>query len=74
MSNCHETVTKVFGSNVFNESVMRERLPKDVYKSIRKTIEGHEPLDPALANVIANAMKDWAIEKVLRIIAIGSSQ
>jgi len=58
-----QSVTEMFGSNVFNDSVMRERLPRDVYKSIRKTIEGHEPLDPALANVIANAMKDWAIEK-----------
>ena len=58
-----EAVTKVFGSNVFNDSTMRERLPKDVYKSIKRTIESHQPLNPALANVIANAMKDWAIEK-----------
>ncbi|MBN2456811.1 MAG: glutamine synthetase III [Sedimentisphaerales bacterium] len=58
-----EAITDIFGSNVFNDSVMRERLPKDVYKSITKTTEGHQPLDPALANVIANAMKDWAIEK-----------
>jgi len=58
-----ETVTEVFGLNVFNDSVMRERLPKDVYKSLKATISGNEPLDPALANVIANAMKDWAIEK-----------
>lgn len=63
MDECREPVTKVFGSNVFNNSVMRERLPKDVYKSLRKTIQGYEPLDPTLANVIANAMKDWAIEK-----------
>jgi glutamine synthetase len=58
-----ESVTDIFGSNVFNDSVMRERLPEDVYKSLMKTIEGYEPLDPVLANVIANAMKDWAIEK-----------
>ncbi|MCD6440181.1 MAG: glutamine synthetase III [Candidatus Marinimicrobia bacterium] len=58
-----ETVTAVFGFNVFNDSAMRERLPKDVYKWIRKTINNHQPFDPALANVIANAMKDWAIEK-----------
>ncbi len=57
------SVSDVFGSNVFNDSVMRERLPKDVYKSLRKTIEGKQPLDHALAGVIANAMKDWAIEK-----------
>ncbi len=63
MDKNYETVTEVFGSNVFNDSVMRERLPKDVYKSLKKTIQGYEPLDPALANVIANAMKDWATEK-----------
>jgi len=63
MDECCEPVTKVFGSNVFNDSVMRERLPKDVYKSLKATISGNQPLDPALANVIANAMKDWAIEK-----------
>jgi len=58
-----ESVIEVFGSNVFNDSVMQERLPKEVYKSIKKTIEGHQPLDLALADVIANAMKNWAIEK-----------
>ena len=58
-----ESVTELFGSNVFNDIVMRSRLPKDVYKSMKKTIEGNEPLDPASANVIANAMKDWAVEK-----------
>ncbi len=57
------SVTELFGSNVFNDIVMRSRLPKDVYKSMKKTIEGNEPLDPASANVIANAMKDWAVEK-----------
>ena len=63
MNKCCESVTDVFGSNVFNDSVMRERLPEDVYNSLRKTIQGYEPLDPVLADVIANAMKDWAIEK-----------
>ncbi|MHC4560148.1 MAG: glutamine synthetase III, partial [Planctomycetota bacterium] len=63
MNNPSEPVTKVFGSNVFNDTVMRERLPKDVYQSLKKTIEGNEPLDPASADVIANAMKDWAVEK-----------
>jgi glutamine synthetase len=63
MNKCCESVTEVFGSNVFNDSVMRERLPEDVYNSLRKTIQGYEPLDPVLADVIANAMKDWAIEK-----------
>ena len=63
MDKHEELVTDVFGSNVFNDSVMHERLPKEVYKSLKKTIYGHEPLDPALADVIANAIKDWAIEK-----------
>jgi len=58
-----ESVTEVFGSNVFNDTVMRERLPKDVYKSLKRTIDGNDPLDPASADVIANAMKDWAVEK-----------
>lgn len=58
-----ESITELFGSNVFNDIVMRSRLPKDVYKSMKKTIDGNEPLDPASANVIANAMKDWAVEK-----------
>ncbi len=63
MNEKYEKVTEVFGANVFNDSVMRERLPKGVYKSIKKTIDGDQDLDPALADVIANAMKDWAIEK-----------
>lgn len=63
MDKHHEAVTDIFGTNVFNDSVMRERLPKEVYKSVKKTIVGHKALDPALANVIANTMKDWAIEK-----------
>jgi len=58
-----ESVTELFGSNVFNDIVMRSRLPKDVYKSLKKTIDGNQPLDAASANVIANAMKDWAVEK-----------
>ncbi len=63
MSNSCESVPNVFGSNVFNDIVMRERLPKDVYKSLKKSLENNETLDPSIANVIANAMKDWAIEK-----------
>ncbi|NQT02616.1 MAG: glutamine synthetase III, partial [Planctomycetes bacterium] len=63
MTKCCESVTELFGSNVFNDSVMRERLPEDVYNSLRKTIQGYESLDSVLADVIANAMKDWAIEK-----------
>ena len=58
-----ESVTDIFGSNVFSEAVMRERLPKDVYKALKRTIDGGQPLDPSIAGVVANAMKDWAIEK-----------
>ena len=54
---------KIFGENVFNEAVMKERLPKATYKSLRKTIEEGLPLDPGVAEIVANAMKDWAIEK-----------
>ncbi len=56
-------VPAIFGENVFNDSVMRDRLPKDVYKSLKKTIEEGAPLDLSVANVVANAMKDWAVEK-----------
>jgi len=63
MDNLGESVTEVFGSNVFNDAVMRERLPKEVYQSLKQTIDGNKPLDRASADVIANAMKDWAVEK-----------
>jgi len=53
----------IFGVNVFNESVMRERLPKNAYKAMKNTIDKGLALDPAVAEVVANAMKDWAIEK-----------
>lgn len=56
-------VPELFGSNVFNDTVMKERLPKDVYKALKKTINDGTPLDLTVANVVANAMKDWAIEK-----------
>ncbi|MEG6504260.1 glutamine synthetase III family protein [Nitratidesulfovibrio sp. 1201_IL3209] len=55
--------TELFGCNVFNDKVMKDRLPKTVYKSLKKTIELGEKLDPSIADVVANAMKDWAIEK-----------
>ena len=62
--NFHETKpTDVFGSNVFSEIVMKERLPKEVFKSLKKTIDQGQKLDPTIADVVANAMKDWAIEK-----------
>ncbi|WP_353120106.1 glutamine synthetase III [Nitratidesulfovibrio sp.] len=55
--------TELFGCNVFNDKVMKDRLPKAVYKSLKKTVELGEKLDPSIADVVANAMKDWAIEK-----------
>ena len=52
----------VFGEKVFSMSVMKKRLPKDIYKSLKKTVENFTQLDVTAANVVANAMKDWAIE------------
>jgi len=56
-------LTELFGSCVFNESVMRERLPKATFKSLKKTIDQGIPLDANVAEIVANAMKDWALEK-----------
>ncbi len=53
----------MFGSMVFNDRVMKERLPKETYKALLRTIEEGRKLDPAVASVVANAMKDWATEK-----------
>ncbi len=58
-----DEVTPIFGENVFNETVMKAKLPKETYKQLMKTIEGGEKLDASVATVVANAMKDWAIEK-----------
>lgn len=58
-----KNVPEIFGSMVFNDNVMREKLPKDVYKKLVKTIKNGETLDLELANVVAHAMKEWAIEK-----------
>ena len=55
-------VPEMFGSMVFNDKVMQERLPKATYKALKKTVENGEPLDEGVANVVANAMKDWAVE------------
>ena len=52
-----------FGSLVFNDDVMKERLPKDVYKALRQTVDEGKDLDLAIANPVANAMKNWALEK-----------
>ena len=57
------SATEFFGMNVFNKSVMKARLPKPVFKSLQKTIDTGSTLDPSVADAVAAAMKDWAIEK-----------
>ena len=62
--NFQETpLKKLFGCNVFNEEVQRERLPKPIFKALQKTIKQGVALDPTIADSVASAMKDWAIEK-----------
>jgi glutamine synthetase len=61
--NNQDSLESLYGCNVFNDAAMRARLPKNIYKSLRKTIDEGLPLEPSVADVVANAMKDWAIEK-----------
>ncbi|MCF0246452.1 MAG: glutamine synthetase III, partial [Ileibacterium sp.] len=56
-------VTEYFGENVFDDSTMKERLPKETYKELRKTIDDGLPLNRKIANAVAHAMKVWALEK-----------
>ncbi len=56
-------IPELFGEDVFNLRVMKQRLPKETFKALKKTIDNAEPLDLSVANVVANAMKDWAVEK-----------
>ncbi|MCL2212126.1 MAG: glutamine synthetase III, partial [Treponema sp.] len=56
-------IISVFGSMVFNDAVMQARLPKDIYKSLKKTISQGTHLEQDIANTVANAMKEWAVEK-----------
>ena len=58
-----KAVAEYFGENVFNENVMKARLPKETFKAVKNTIDNGKRLDPAAAAVVANAMKEWAIEK-----------
>lgn len=58
-----EKLTDLFGIDVFNDAAMVERLPKKIYAALKKTIENGDDLDPNVAEVVANAMKDWAIER-----------
>ena len=57
------SVPELFGSMVFDDRVMRARLSAKVYKSLRKTIDENEKLDPAVAEAVAVEMRDWAVEK-----------
>ncbi len=57
------SITEIFGSSVFNDAKMRERLPKATYKLLKKTIDDGTALDESVADVVASAMKDWALEK-----------
>ena len=57
------SIMDIFGTNVFNDKAMRQYLPKSIYHELRKTIEGRKELDPAIADVVAAAIKKWAIEK-----------
>lgn len=64
MEKCLEEIgSGMFGSSVFNESIMQERLPKVTYKKLKNTVTGGLPLDPDVAEVVACVMKDWAVEK-----------
>ena len=58
-----KTISDVFGSLVFNDTVMQARLPKATYQALQETIQKGSRLDPEVANIVANAMKDWALEK-----------
>ena len=57
------SIPEIFGMNVFNDAVMRERLPKKIYNELKNTIENGERLRSDVADIVANAMKDWAIER-----------
>ena len=57
-----ENPSDLFGEYVFNDSMMQKRLPKETYRALKRTIEQGRSLDPAVAGVVANAMKDWALE------------
>ncbi len=63
MSDVSTRIDEIYGSSVFSRDVMRQRLPKEVYKSLLRTIDQGEPLDPKVADVVAATMKDWAIEE-----------
>lgn len=59
----YEPTSQLFNANVFDKAEMKKRLPKAIYKSLTKTIDGHSTIDDSVADVVASAMKDWAIER-----------
>lgn len=63
MSECRKPITEIFGANVFNDTVMRQRLSAESYNALKEIMLGRKFLDQDLANIVATAMKDWAIEK-----------
>ncbi len=63
MNGCVGSTSEIFGSYVFNDAVMRERLPKNIFKAFCEARKGNQEMSPAVADVMANAMKDWAIER-----------
>ena len=63
MSDSFKNITEIFGEDVFNDTAMRERLPKKVYQSLRRAIEEGSELSFETADVIAHEMKEWAIER-----------
>lgn len=67
-------ISEIFGENVFNDTVMQERLPKKIYKELKQTIREGKELDLAVADVVAHEMKEWAAgSRAQPIIPIGSS-
>ncbi|MFA7629779.1 MAG: glutamine synthetase III [Candidatus Neomarinimicrobiota bacterium] len=63
MKNTDADIIKIFGMNVFGDAVMRQRLPKNIYQELKEVIKCRRPLSENMAEIVANAMKDWAIEK-----------
>src|SRR5687768_17493846 len=59
----HLRLSEVFGCNVFGDDAQRQRLPRPVYEALRRTIETGAELQPDIADAVANAMKDWAVER-----------
>ena len=67
-------IPEFYAENLFNEEVMKKLLPEDIYASLEKTLENGEQLDITVAQAVADAMKNWAIEKAQLTLRIGSNQ